>query len=531
MGLSSAIKRDWFSLLLKQEVAYHDEKGSATLNSNLTVETESIALGMGSKVAEAVLCLGKFFLGFAIAFWKSWEMTLVLLGLLPFIAIGGAVMGIVYDASGENADPFVASGAVSQEILTNIRTVLAFPDLVPSKTAKYEDELAKGLPIAIKRAAGEGAAHGIFNFCLNGVFYGGAFFVGYQMINAGWIDYYSMIFALFSVLLGGWGLGQGLGAMAPMKTAGLAANKFFALMARDPAIRKPTDSMEPIKSDSPLNGRIEFKNVSFSYQTAPNVKVLDDVSFDVPAGSSLAIVGPSGSGKSTVISLIERFYDYQRGSIVMEGTYPINDYDLSYLRSSIGLVSQMPLLFDTTITENIRGGLMTATKEDIEEAAKSANAHDFIMKLDDGYETMVGELGGKLSGGQRQRIAIARALLAKPSILLLDEATSALDSKSENEVQSAIDKITASGQQTTITIAHRLNTIKNSDNILVLVDGKVKESGNHQQLMKEQGVYSALVNAQSLVEEKKELHRQKSLRRVNSADSGDAGHLTIEMEE
>merc|ERR1712173_40850 len=223
--------------------------------------------------------------------------------------------------------------------------------------------------------------------------------------------------------------------------------------------------------------------------------------------------------------------DYSGGSIVMDGEHEINDYDVSYLRSSIGLVSQMPLLFDTTVSENIRGGLTTATKEDIEAAAKSANAHDFIMKLDKGYETKVGELGGKLSGGQRQRIAIARALLPKPSILLLDEATSALDSKSEKEVQSAIDSITASGQQTTITIAHRLSTIKNSDQILVLVDGKVKESGNHQQLMEEQGVYSALVNAQSLVNEKKEIRRIKTLSRYSSGDSGVGGALTIEMEE
>ena len=295
--------------------------------------------------------------------------------------------------------------------------------------------------------------------------------------------------------------------------------------------------MDPIKSDSLLKGRISVKNVSFSYHSSPDVKVLDNVSFEVPAGSSLAIVGPSGSGKSTIISLIERFYDYQSGSIVMDGEHAINDYDLSYLRSSIGLVSQMPLLFDATVSENIRGGLTTATKEDIEAAAKSANAHDFIMKLDKGYETKVGELGGKLSGGQRQRIAIARALLPKPSILLLDEATSALDSKSEKEVQSAIDQITASGQQTTITIAHRLSTIQNSDNILVLVDGKVKESGNHRQLMEMQGVYSALVSAQSLVAERKEFHRQQSRIRMASRSSGGVGggrfggDVAIEMEE
>merc|ERR1739838_1242186 len=237
------------------------------------------------------------------------------------------------------------------------------------------------------------------------------------------------------------------------------------------------------------------------------------------------------SGKSTIISLIERFYDYSSGSIVMDGEHPINDYDLPYLRSSIGLVSQMPLLFDASVRDNIRGGLMTATKEDIEAAAKSANAHDFIMKLDKGYDTLVGELGGKLSGGQRQRIAIARALLPKPSILLLDEATSALDSKSEKEVQSAIDEITASGQQTTITIAHRLSTIQNSDNILVLVDGKVKESGNHQQLMEMQGVYSALVSAQSLVAERKEFHRMRSASPMAANDGSAGGNLTIEVEE
>merc|ERR1719242_2515351 len=287
--------------------------------------------------------------------------------------------------------------ALCHRRLTNIRTVLAFPDLIPVKTRKFEDELAKGLPVATKRAAAEGKAHGIMQFCSNGILFGVGMFIGFNMIDAGWIEYIDMMGAFMAVLFGGQSLGMGLGAMAELQAAKLAANKFFVVKERDPAIRKPTNSMNAIKSDSSLVGRIEFKNVTFSYQTAPTVKVLDDVSFDVPAGSSLAIVGPSGSGKSTVISLIERFYDYDSGCIVMDGSHPINDYDLSYLRSSIGLVSQMPLLFDTTITENIRGGLMTATKEDIEEAAKSANAHDFIMKLDDGYETMVGELGGKLS--------------------------------------------------------------------------------------------------------------------------------------
>merc|ERR1712087_508727 len=263
--------------------------------------------------------------------------------------------------------------------------------------------------------------------------------------------------------------------------------------------------------DAQLQGRIEFRDVTFAYASNPNTNVLDGVSFTVPRGSSLAIVGPSGSGKSTVMSLLLRFYDHASGDIIMDGENKNHDYDVSYLRSSMGLVSQMPLLFDSSIAENIRGGNDEATQAEVIAAAKLANAHDFITELESGYETNVGELGGKLSGGQRQRIAIARALLPNPSILLLDEATSALDSKSEREVQNAIDEITEKGAQTTITIAHRLSTIRNSDRIIVLVEGKVKESGNHNELMEQRGVYSALVNAQTLVEQKTELHRQKSL--------------------
>jgi len=251
--------------------------------------------------------------------------------------------------------------------------------------------------------------------------------------------------------------------------------------------------------------------VTFSYPDSDR-PVLNDLSFVVPKGSSLAIVGPSGSGKSTVISLLERFYDNQRGEIVMDDSHLIHNLDLSYLRRSLGLVSQMPLLFDDTIAQNIRAGRESATQDDIVTAAKQANAHDFITQLKRGYETKVGEMGGKLSGGQRQRIAIARALLGKPNVLLLDEATSALDAKSEREVQNAIDAITASSSVTTITIAHRLSTIRDADNIIVLVEGKVKESGNHEKLMCDDGMYCALVNAQSLVAEKTQLHRAKSLR-------------------
>eukprot|EP00486_Rosalina_sp_Unknown_P004659 CAMPEP_0201571654 /NCGR_PEP_ID=MMETSP0190_2-20130828/14521_1 /ASSEMBLY_ACC=CAM_ASM_000263 /TAXON_ID=37353 /ORGANISM="Rosalina sp." /LENGTH=355 /DNA_ID=CAMNT_0047996529 /DNA_START=1240 /DNA_END=2307 /DNA_ORIENTATION=- len=266
-----------------------------------------------------------------------------------------------------------------------------------------------------------------------------------------------------------------------------------------------------------LKGDIQFKNVSFSYPSAPKTIVLDNVSFGIEGGKTLAIVGPSGSGKSTVIGLLERFYDPSlnlekgdeekqeyggddkiNGEIRIDGEL-IHNYDLYYLRKQIGYVSQLPLLFAESIRNNIRGGDSSITDEDIENAAKFADAHEFISKLPKGYDTNCGEMGNRLSGGQKQRIAIARAIVNKPSILLLDEATSALDTKSEREVQRAIDNISKSKSQTIVVIAHRLSTIKNADKILVMVDGEIEEQGDHQSLIDNDGVYAALVRSQQLV--------------------------------
>jgi len=245
-----------------------------------------------------------------------------------------------------------------------------------------------------------------------------------------------------------------------------------------------------------IEGKLEFKDVKFSYPTRPNDPILRGLSVSVPAGKSIALVGPSGGGKSTIVSMLERFYDPTSGSIELDGIN-IKDLNVSYLRSIIGYVGQEPTLFATTIAGNIRYGNPEASQEEIESAAKMANAHDFIMSFPHGYDTQVGDKGSQLSGGQKQRIAIARVLVGNPSLLLLDEATSALDSESELVVQDAIDNVLSHRSLTTVTIAHRLSTIRNADIIAVIVKGQIVETGTHEELLEaETGYYRNLVEKQ-----------------------------------
>lgn len=233
------------------------------------------------------------------------------------------------------------------------------------------------------------------------------------------------------------------------------------------------------KDQTPL---LRFHNVSFAYPARPSSVVLRDFNLSVHLGETVAIVGASGSGKSTIVQLIERFYDPNEGSIEMDGV-DLRSYSPRWLRSQVGLVGQEPTLFDQTVEDNIRFGLSEATKEQIEEASKCANAYDFITKFTDGFKTQVGEGGTQVSGGQKQRICIARVLLRKPRLLLLDEATSALDSHSEQALQEALEKIMKMEHQSTIIIAHRLSTIRNADRIVVLADGTIQETGTYDELL------------------------------------------------
>ena len=285
------------------------------------------------------------------------------------------------------------------------------------------------------------------------------------------------------------GLGNTLAFVEEAKSAGKAAQAILSLCNR----RVPIDSFdEKGRRLSKFEGKIEFKNVFFGYPRQQK-EVLHGFNLTIEPEQTVALCGLKGEGKSTCVSLIERFYDPVQGQVLLDGVNT-KELNLHWLRNQIGLVGQEPTLFIGTIAENIAYGLKEKpTQAQIEEAARMANAHDFIVAFPDGYETQVGMKGEQLSGGQKQRIAIARAILKDPNIVLLDEATSALDSESEKIVQEALDKVVALKKRTTIIIAHRLSTIRKADKICVVSGGKIAEQGTHAELMALNGIYKSLV--------------------------------------
>jgi len=266
-----------------------------------------------------------------------------------------------------------------------------------------------------------------------------------------------------------------------------AAQRVFGILD----LKEEVKDLPEAKTLPSVLGTVSFEHVSFSYNEGD--QIIHDLSFEVKPGQVVGLVGPSGAGKSTIASLLPRFYNCDEGVIRIDGT-DIKQVTLDSLRAQVGIVPQETILFNGTVYDNILYGRLDATKEEIEAAAKAANAHDFIMELPQGYETMLGDRGVNISGGQRQRIAIARAILKNPRILILDEATSALDTESEHLVQEALNRLMVG--RTSLVIAHRLSTIKNADRILVLEKGKLVEDGTHEELMNKNGLYAHLYQIQ-----------------------------------
>ncbi|WP_313618580.1 ABC transporter transmembrane domain-containing protein [Agrobacterium sp.] len=480
------VRKDVFNHLTTLSPAFFDVNHSGELTSRLTADTTLIKSAFGSAASQALrntlLCLG----GVAMMVYTSPGLSGLALCAIPLIVFPLIAFGrSVRKRSRATQDTLAASSAFATETIGAARTVQAF-NAESVATTKYGTAVESAFRDARSSIS---ARSGLTGFAIAmvfgsvvGILWYGAHSVLNGTMSAGTLGQ----FVLYSVIAAS-ALGQLSEVWGELSQAGGAAERLSELMQEVPAVRAPqTATVMP----TPARGEAAFENVSFGYGTK---EILRNLSFHVAPGETVAIVGPSGAGKSTIFSLLLRFYDPAFGRITIDGT-DLRATSPQDLRARIAIVPQDVTIFTTSIHDNIAFGAPGASREQVRAAAVAAQADDFISKLENGYDTQLGERGVTLSGGQRQRIAIARAILRNAPILLLDEATSALDAESETLVQKALDGLMR--QRTTIVIAHRLSTVLKADRILVLDDGKLVEEGTHQSLIAHGGLYAKLARLQ-----------------------------------
>jgi ABC-type multidrug transport system fused ATPase/permease subunit len=479
-----------FNSLMKQEIAWHEKTSPGELSSRIISDTILIEEGIGVRIGILLQNICTFVACFIIAFFNGWKLTLYMAIILPILIVIVTVMGTVLTKfTKKSQDAYGVVGGIAQEAFSQIRTIVSFGN-EQKEIDRYVNKLKPTRKYGMIRAQTFGICLGLI-FCVVYCSYSIAFVKGADFINDGTMVGGDVLKVFMGVMMGAMSISGCGNIMNSFGEATGAASKLFHIIERKPKI----DAEVGERPEKPVHGEIEFRNVRFSYPARPDVEILKGISFKCHPGQTVALVGASGSGKSTIVQLLERYYVKSEGEILIDGK-PIEDYNIHWLRTQIGLVSQEPTLFDATISENIAINCPNATQEQIEAAAKLANAHDFISKLPKGYQTSTGERGLQLSGGQKQRICIARALMVNPKILLLDEATSALDNQSEKVVQAALDS--ASSGRSTLVIAHRLTTVKDADLIIVMDKGVIIESGNHEELMAKKNIYYNLVKNQEM---------------------------------
>ncbi|KAI2799339.1 Pgp-2p [Blomia tropicalis] len=477
-NLTIRLRNDVFRAILRQEIGWFDEKNNSTgaLCARLSQDASSVNGATGSRLSVLAQMVSILSAGIVISMYYNWKLGLVVLAFVPILIVGVIVqMRVLMGIHTSKKKVTEEASKIAVEAISNIRTVASLHQEL-TFWLKYENALSidfhKSRFEAHIKGITFGLSQGVFNFA-----YAVALFYGSRLMISDGLEYSNLFKSTEAVIFGTNMIGQAKGRMA--------AISIFRLLDRVPKILVST-----IVGNKPKNctGDIEFREVEFHYPTRPQNKVLKGISFTVNQGQTVALVGSSGCGKSTCTQLLERFYDYDDGEVLLDRNN-INDLNIPWLRSNIGIVSQEPILFDKTIKENIEYGdnSRRVDMDEVVRAAQKANIHTFIQSLPEGYDTSVGEKGVQLSGGQKQRIAIARALVRNPRILLLDEATSALDSESEKVVQEALDE--ARTGRTCIVIAHRLSTIQSVDKIVVIANGLIIEEGNHEQLIESKGVY------------------------------------------
>ena len=485
------IQTDLFSHLIRADLQFFHAHSSGTLMSRCTNDVNL----MKGVVSNTITSLGKDFITLiflvSVMFHQDWVLSSITffvfpLAVIPIVRIGKRMRKISTHTQQETG----AFLSFLKEVFQGARLVKAY-NMETHEINRAKKVIESLLKLSLKSNRIKSLSSPIME-TLGGIAivvvisYG-----GYEVIQGK--NTAGAFFSFIAALLLAYEPMKRLANLNANLQEGLAAaTRIFAILDGAPHIQDMPDArIIPIKK-----GEVSFKNVDFHYEAGK--QVLKEVSFEIPTGKRIALVGPSGSGKSTLMNLIPRFYDIEKGAILIDGIN-IKEVSLTALRNSMALVSQEVTLFDDTVRANILYGRPGASDEDIIKAAKDAAAHAFILKLPKGYDTVVGESGVKLSGGQRQRLSIARALLKNAPLLLLDEATSSLDTKSEHEVQKALDRLMKG--RTCLIVAHRLSTVRNADNIVVLEDGKIVEQGTHNQLVKKAGVYAQLCQWQLVKED------------------------------